>query len=179
MPAPNPNARRLQPSVFDRLADPDSPNGYTTEQMMAAVRADVEDLLNSRRTVDGTRPVIDPLTGEGVIDPKTKAVAVERFPEVAASVAAYGLVDLVSYGGSAALDFVPLAKMVAETINRFEPRLRKVVVKVAPAADNDPRSIRFQIDAELNVDPAPEVGFVTVLELTTGRATVQTTGGGG
>ena len=37
-------------------------------------------------------------------------------------------------------------------------------------------SIRFRIEAELNVDPAPEVGFETVLELTTGRATVTPSG---
>jgi predicted component of type VI protein secretion system len=39
-------------------------------------------------------------------------------------------------------------------------------------------AMQFRIDAELNVDPAPEVGFETILELTTGRATVTSQGAG-
>jgi type VI secretion system protein ImpF len=182
MPSPNPQSRLL-PSVLDRLTDPDSMGsptapGYSEREMLRAVRADVEDLLNTRQTADGTRPLRDPITGEPVLDPQTRKPAVETFPEVANSVATYGLIDLVSYGGAASYQFTELAKMVAETIARFEPRLRKVKVTVVPAPDNDPRSVRFHIDAELNVDPAPEVGFVTVLELTTGRATVRSAGDG-
>ena len=33
--------------------------------------------------------------------------------------------------------------------------------------------MRFHIQARLNVDPSPEVGFETVLELTTGHASVK------
>ena len=35
------------------------------------------------------------------------------------------------------------------------------------------RTVRFHIDAQLNVDPAPEVAFETLVELTTGRASIQ------
>ncbi len=36
------------------------------------------------------------------------------------------------------------------------------------------RRVRFHIEARLAVDPCPEVAFDTVLELTTGRATIAT-----
>jgi predicted component of type VI protein secretion system len=58
MPAPD-LGPRLMPSVIDRLFDPnligraDVP-GYTEREMIRAVRADLEDLLNTRHRV---RPV--------------------------------------------------------------------------------------------------------------------------
>ena len=61
-------------------------------------------------------------------------------------------------------------------MGRFEPRLKNVKVQVTPSIDRDPRNVRFHIDASLNVDPAPEVGFLTVVELTTGRAFVNVEG---
>ena len=38
--------------------------------------------------------------------------------------------------------------------------------------DGNDRSVRFRIEARLSVDPAPEVAFDTVLELTTGHYSV-------
>ena len=38
------------------------------------------------------------------------------------------------------------------------------------------RAVRFHIDARLRVDPAPEVAFDTILELTTGHTTVKPSG---
>jgi hypothetical protein len=37
--------------------------------------------------------------------------------------------------------------------------------------------VRFHIDARLNVDPAPEVSFETVVELITGHASIKTSEG--
>src|SRR5205085_2465499 len=47
----------LMPSVLDRLVDPASAGtegqrGYTLNQMMEAVRKDLEELLNTRQTLD-------------------------------------------------------------------------------------------------------------------------------
>jgi predicted component of type VI protein secretion system len=39
--------------------------------------------------------------------------------------------------------------------------------------DANDRSVKFRIDARLCVDPAPEVAFDTVLELTTGHYSVK------
>ena len=34
------------------------------------------------------------------------------------------------------------------------------------------RTVKFRIEARMRVDPAPEVAFDTILELTTGRSTI-------
>ncbi len=159
MPAPDPT-NRLMPSILDRLTDPDSMGtpsapGYDEREMMRAVRADLEELLNTRRTATDVPP---------------------EFAEVRGSIVTYGLPDLATFSGTSAEHCAELARAIAGVIARYEPRLRKVKVTVVRGPASDPRSARFHIDATLNVDPAPEVGFETVLELTTGRATVRTDG---
>ena len=71
----------LRPSIIDRLIDPDSEGtswrrGYSVDQMIDAVRTDLEDLLNTHRTA---------------------ADIPEEFVEVRRSIVAYGLPDLASY----------------------------------------------------------------------------------
>lgn len=153
---------RLMPSIFDRLTDPESMGspsapGYNEREMLGAVRADMEELLNTR------------LTFVGIPD---------EYPEVQNSIVAYGLPDLTKFSGASPDDCASLAKMVATTIAKFEPRLKRVRVKVVRGGggDHESRAVKFHIDAALNVDPAPEVGFETVVELTTGRATVKPDG---
>ena len=71
---------RLLPSFIDRLLDPESMGGrlagYDHRQMMDAVRADVEDLLNARLTAADLPP---------------------EFEETAKSLVAFGLPDLSGY----------------------------------------------------------------------------------
>jgi type VI secretion system protein ImpF len=155
MPPPDVNAR-LMPSILDRLIDPDSMGtasapGYDPREMLDAVRADLEELLNTRRT--------------------TSDVPAE-FEEVRDSIVTYGLPDLVQFNGVSQDGCAQLARAIAEVVSRNEPRLTRVKVTVV-RGQTDARSVRFHIDAALNVDPAPEVGFETVLELTTGRTTVR------
>ena len=150
---------RLLPSFIDRLLDPESMGGrlagYDHRQMMDAVRADIEDLLNARLTAADLPP---------------------EFEETAKSLVAFGLPDLSGYDVSTRASRDGLARVVITAIERFEPRLRRVRVSVIDDKSKGGLSIRFRIEAELNVDPAPEVGFETVLELTTGRATVTPSG---
>ena len=160
MPADQPP--RLLPSFLDRLLDPESMGspsapGYNEREMLDAVRADLEDLLNTRLTVTDVPP---------------------EFAEVGDSIITYGLPDLVKYNGASPEDCASLAKIVAGVVAAHEPRLKNVRVKVVRggAGDHESRAVRFHIDAALNVDPAPEVGFETVVELTTGRTTVKPEG---
>lgn len=156
-PAPPP---RLLPSFVDRLLDTESMGGrlagYDHRQMLAAVRADLEQLLNSRAAFNDIPP---------------------DCPETRASVLTYGLPDLTDFDPSSDGRRADLSRLVVAAINRFEPRLRRVRVHVIEGEEKKGLSVRFRVEAELNVDPAPEVGFETVLELTTGRATVTTPGG--
>jgi predicted component of type VI protein secretion system len=39
--------------------------------------------------------------------------------------------------------------------------------------DNKARSLKFRVDARMRVDPAPEVAFDTILELTTGHYSIK------
>ncbi len=146
----------LMPSLLDRLIDPESSGtalrqGYSVPQMVDAVRGDLEELLNARQSFHDLPP---------------------QYAETARSVLAYGLPDLTSMRVSGESDRAAIARVIEGVIARHEPRLRKVRVTVVPGAgDGEPR-VSFHIDARLAVEPAPEVGFVTVLELATGQASV-------
>lgn len=156
--------RELMPSFLDRLIDAGQagPTGavvYTLEQMIDTVRADLEELLNTRQS----QPLHDC-----------------PYPLVKESILGYGLPDLNSIPGATARDSDVIGEHIAMLIERFEPRLKNVRVEI-DSDDNvpkeDARQLRFQISAMLNVDPAPEVGFETVVELSTGQAKVQSTVG--
>src|SRR5262249_27140855 len=72
--------RGLQPSLLDRLIDPESAGtailiGYDERKMRDAVRRDLEELLNTRQTHVGLSP---------------------GYVELNRSILAYGLPDLVS-----------------------------------------------------------------------------------
>ena len=161
MPASVP--KELLPSFLDRLIDAgrgagSGPYGYTLEQIIDAVRADLEELLNTRQA----RPLFDC-----------------PYPEVKTSILGYGLPDLNSIPGASARDSGAVAEQITIMVERFEPRLKNVRVIFAgdDFASEDATHMKFQIEAQLNADPAPEVGFETVLELSTGQSTIKTTGG--
>jgi type VI secretion system protein ImpF len=160
MAAP-PVPTRMMPSLIDRLTDAQSMGGglagYDFQRMVDSVRSDLEDLLNTRRTFD--------------------AAAIKPFPETAKSIAAYGLPDLNLYNGTSRENVTELGRVVAAIIQRHEPRLRNVRVRMVVGKEHGSVAVRYHIDAELNVDPSPEIGFETVLELSSGKATVQAAGG--
>src|SRR5262249_24966491 len=147
------------PSIIDRLIDPDSAGtawmrGYSLDQMIETVQRDMEDLLNTRQTQEGTAG---------------------QLPEVSASIIAYGLPDLTSLNPAPPRERENIARIVEEAVARFEPRLQDVRATLLDAGDGHDRQVRFRIEARLCVDPAPEVAFDTVLELTTGHYSVKPT----
>jgi type VI secretion system protein ImpF len=147
----------LMPSLLDRLTDPGSGGtawrrGYGVEQMTEAVRRDLEDLLNTRQSTYGLS---------------------RDFGEVHRSVIGYGLPDLTTLAAYTAEQRADIGRLIEEAIALFEPRLRGVRAVMLENTDGNDRSVRFRIDARLNVDPAPEVAFDTVLELTTGHYLVK------
>jgi type VI secretion system protein ImpF len=147
----------LMPSVLDRLTDPGSGGtawrrGYGIEQMTEAVRRDLEDLLNTRQSTSGLP---------------------RDFGEVHRSVIGYGLPDLTTLAAYTAEQRADIGRLIEEAISLFEPRLRGVRAVMLDNPDGNDRSVRYRIDARLCVDPAPEVAFDTVLELTTGHYSVK------
>jgi len=150
----------LTPSLLDRLIDPTSEGtawrgGYGIEQMIEVVRRDVEDLLNTHRT---------------------GAVIPEAFVESRNSVLNYGIPDLISYNAIGPELSRLIGRTLEESISRHEPRLREVRALPLESVDGKSMKVQFQITAKFCVEPSPEVTFKTILQLTTGQASVEAGG---
>lgn len=146
----------LMPSLLDRLIDPDADltslqQGFDVGQMIAAVQRDLEDLLNTRQTTAGLPP---------------------ECAEVARSIVAYGMPDLTSVQAITAAQRAAIGRILEGLISRYEPRLRDVKATLIDPGQQVQRAVKFRVEARLNVDPAPEVAFDTILELTTGHSTI-------
>ncbi len=148
------------PSLKDRLFDPESIGtkgqpGYSLRQIIDSVREDLEDLLNTRRSFD---------------------LLVSQYTELIRSVATYGMPDLASMGGSTNAKQHEIGNIIEKIITLHEPRLSNVRVQLVKSRALDLR-VLFNIDAELRVDSAPPVTFDTVVELTTGHASIRESSG--
>ena len=143
---------RIRLPLLDRLldAEPDVSHDppvtalMALEVLRAAVRRDLEALLNARR-----RRWLLPQTG----------------PELVVSPLGYGIPDATS-GSYAALERrEELAAEVERVIRRFEPRLQSVRVTLREQTSDLDRTLRLRVDAVLRADPVPEpVSFETVIE---------------
>jgi type VI secretion system protein ImpF len=148
----------LMPSILDRLSDADAGGtawrrGYGVEQMVEAVQRDLEDLLNTRQSHAGLP---------------------EGYAEVERSVFGYGLPDLASLNAITPDQRREIGRVLEAVIARFEPRLRDPrATLLEPEGSKVERTVSFRIEARLCVDPAPEVAFDTVLELTTGHYSIK------
>jgi type VI secretion system protein ImpF len=145
------------PSIVDRLIDPESggtswQRGYDERQIAEAVQRDLEDLLNTRQTHVGQS---------------------EGYSEVNRSIVAYGLPDLVSLNAITPQQRKQIGRTLEEVVSKFEPRLKDVKATLITSSESQETTIQFRIEARLSVDPAPEVAFDTILELTTGRYSVK------
>src|SRR5262249_14776074 len=123
----------LMPSLLDRLIDPGSGGtawrrGYGVEQMIDAVRRDLEDLLHTRPTTPG-RP--------------------GGFGEVENSVIGYGLPDLTTLDAYTHEQRAAIGRLIEAAIERYEPRLRGVQATMLDPGDGAERRVRFRIDARL------------------------------
>jgi type VI secretion system protein ImpF len=146
---PDPNVTL---SVLDRLidndpgtpADPPAGRQQTVRQLKAALRRDLEWLLNTRRTPE----------------------AVTETPSLLyKSLFNYGLPDISNLSMQAVQDQNRLLRMMEGTISAFEPRIKGARVTLESAGPSS-RVLRFVIEGLLDMDPAPErVSFDTTLEL--------------
>ena len=66
-----------------------------------------------------------------------------------------------------------IGRVIAGIIQQHEPRLRDVHAILVNAGNGLDRKVEFLIEARLAVDPAPEVAFDTILELTTGHYSIK------
>lgn len=150
----------LMPSVLDRLIDADADgttwrHGYGVGQMIAAVHRDLEDLLNTRETAVGL--------------PADCA-------EVRNSIVAFGMPDLTAVEAITPTQRAAIGRLLEAIIQRHEPRLRDIRATLLEPDQAVQRTVKFRVEARLRVDPAPEVAFDTVLELSTGHSSITRAG---
>jgi type VI secretion system protein ImpF len=147
-------------SVLDRLIDIDPKHSaeapltraQSLRALKAALKRDLEWLLNTRQTIDP---------------------APDSARETARSVYQYGFADISSKSVLSSRDQNDLAREMESVIAIFEPRLKRVKVRMEPLAASS-QTLSFIIEGLLNVDPAPEpVRFDTVLELGKGEYEVK------
>ena len=156
MPRPDPDLA-VTISILDRLidlnpgtpSDPPANRSQSVRQLKDSLRRDMEWLLNTRRIPDE---------------------APEEYQELFRSLYNYGLPDVTSIALNSPRDQQRLMRLVEQTIELFEPRLTGARVRAINDTGSGPRVLRFQIEALLKMDPAPEqILFDTVLQLNTGE----------
>ena len=144
-------------SFIDRLIDldpkaaSDGPpsRAKSVRQLKAALRRDLEWLLNTRR-----RP--DPAGSE--------------FKELERSLFNYGIPDVSTLAWDSQRDRNALTKRIEETVSLFEPRISRLRVVPLEGAPGAKHVLRFQIQGQLDMDPAPElIAFDTMLQLSSGE----------
>lgn len=154
------NEVRVTNSVLDRLLDYEpelsreavASRSKSLRELKQSVRRDLEWLLNTRQVAGGVPADLK---------------------ETNNSVAAYGLPDFTHLSIDSGVDQKFIKREVEEAVRRFEQRLGNVVVSIEPVSGTD-RVLRFRIDAELKIDPAPEpITFDTVLQLGNGEYMVR------
>jgi type VI secretion system protein ImpF len=144
-------------SVLDRLidrspeetADQPSTRAQSVRRLKESLRRDLEWLLNTRRNPEA---------------------ASETYEELSRSLYNYGLPDVTSMGLNTPRDRQRLLRHIEQTLEIFEPRLAATHVRAVEGSISGSRVLRFQIEALLIMDPAPEqILFDTVLQLNSGE----------
>jgi type VI secretion system protein ImpF len=143
----------LRLPLLDRLLD-DEPKikseapmtrSVSLARLKTAVRRDLENLLNTRRTPD--------YIPEGSV-------------EILRSVYYYGLPDITSMPANFLYEQTKLLQSIETAVKTFEARLDGVRVSLVPVAGQS-RVLRFVIDGMLRIDPLPEhVVYDASIELT-------------
>jgi type VI secretion system protein ImpF len=142
-------------SILDRLMAVEewpTTRSQSTRFFRDGLKRDLEWLLNTRQ------PPIPELASR---------------PAAKASVINYGLPDISSLGLANASDHRALRVAIEVCLRNYEPRLMDIHVTLQ-GSDTTDRRLRFHIEGNMKLDPAPEeISFDTVLELTSGEYKVK------
>jgi type VI secretion system protein ImpF len=142
-------------SLLDRLTEVEewpTTRSQSTRFFRDGLKRDLEWLLNTRQ------PPIPEIASK---------------PGAKASVINYGLPDISSLGLNSASDQRALRIAIETCLRNYEPRLMDIRVTLQ-SSDTVDRRLRFHIEGNMKLDPAPEeIAFDTVLELTSGEYKVK------
>lgn len=149
----------VQLSLLDRLREhPESAGGHGEPQADVAtlkrlLAQDLEMLLNTRRTLDEDLLAAYPLAADSLLN--------------------FGVPDLSTLSLLDPADREYLQTAIRRAIQRHEKRLKSVRVSLDNNAPSE-RSLRFRVDAILDVHPAtPLVSFDAVLHVQSQRYSVR------
>lgn len=121
---------------------------FNLSQIKASVVRDLENLLNTKRSILPVPP---------------------EYRELNNSVLVYGLRDFTSQDPRSPSIKQQLRSDVEKTISRFDNRLRNVTVRLETSSQNE-RNIRFRISGLLVIDPVSEpVTFDTYFDISRGE----------
>jgi type VI secretion system protein ImpF len=138
--------RSIPPSAG---TDPYRSRSASVRGLKAALRRDLEWLLNTRRNPNA---------------------APDSMTELSQSLFNYGLPDFSAFSINAPKDKQRLLFEIERTLALFEPRLRNVRCVLIEGASSGLRALRFQIEGSLQMDPSPEhVSFDGELQLASGE----------
>lgn len=135
------NQENFRASILDKLIDnePDMLSEPASSRMMnlrdieASVIRDIENLLNTRRTINEPPPTLT---------------------EVNKSLYMYGLKDFTADNPDSVQVIQKLRREIFQTLALFEPRLKNVVVHVENRGGN--RELHFRIAGTLVINPISE-----------------------
>jgi type VI secretion system protein ImpF len=153
-------ASLVELSLLDRLLDddpatsrePTKTHRQAMDELRNAIRRDLEALLN-------TRPC-------SITWPR-------GLSELDSSILNYGMVTVSSQEMAADYNRERFRESVERVIRRFEPRFLKVEVTLIDDTDRTDRTLRFRIEAMMDVRPAPEpLVFDSLLDPSTQGVTV-------
>jgi type VI secretion system protein ImpF len=151
---------KTQISILDRLIDyepgvsrePVQKRMADYRQVMASVRRDLENLLNTKNF--------------------TASLAAE-YKELQNSLFVYGLPDFTAESANSSTVRDRMREEVETAIRKFEPRLTNVTVS-SEQVDQGFRSLGFRVRGLLMVDPMPEpVTFDTQCDINRGDFTIK------
>jgi len=146
-------AERLVDLETRVAADPSVSRSQSVRQMKASLRRDLEWLMNTRRNPEAAGPAL---------------------PNLARSLYNYGLPDFSALSLNAPRDRSHLIAELQNALEAFEPRLRGVRISISQPPSQETRTVRFQIEAMLMMDPSPQqISFDTTLQLSSGEYQVR------
>lgn len=152
------SSSQVLPSVLNRLVDvsmgdTDRRTWYSINDLIAAVRVDLEDLLNTRQ------PIAD-------LD--------LDFATLADSILNYGVPDPSRFSLETPAGRRRLASCLMAVIGCFEPRLKNVLVEpITDKKDDKFRELRFRVSGKLAVESAPQVVFESTLHVPSGQYRIE------
>ncbi len=149
----------VRTSVLDRLTGNTPTEEYTIsnyslyDTIIQNVRSDLQDLLNTRKA------------------PTPRLV---ETTELKTSLLNYGMEDFAHFNPESDTDKKRLKKLLENLINTYEPRLKRVQVKLLENADKIDFRVRFHIDAVLCIEEIViPVQFNSVMETTPTHFNIQ------